>query len=938
VADLVDRLKTALADRYRVDREIGRGGMAHVFLAHDLKLDRPIALKVLRPDLAAVLGGERFLREITLAAKLEHPHILGIHDSGQADGILYYVMPYVEGESLRDRLKREKQLPLDDALQISREVADALSYAHSRGVIHRDIKPENILLEVGHAVVADFGIARAIDAAGGEKLTETGVALGTPQYMSPEQAGGSKDLDGRSDLYSLGCVLYEMLVGQPPFTGPTIESVVAQHLSAPPPDVTTIRPSVPSWVVAALLRSLAKAPADRFNPVAQFGEAIAPRLSVADVPTPSVAPPSRRSWVMLGAAAAAALLVAGWFGRGLLMRESAPRPLIGVRPYTIVAVFDGTADDEVRRAAQNLLSTALGQSGVVAVLPDDQLRQAYRLAGKPDTLTLGVALARELAVRGAIRTVVAGTVDRVGRTYHLAVRVLDADSGTAVAAEREVAEDEDDVIPRLDGIARSLREALGEQPARVAATRVSREVITPSFEAFRWYQRAQQLTGAYEERSHQQSAAREAYGQALLIDPDFAAAWSGLSVAFWRSGYRDSALWATDQALARPERQTEGDRVSSLGLRAWIRRDPAAASEYDRRAVEEFGRSPNNLGNALEGLGRFAEAAALMDQWERIAPFGPAPVELYNHARWLAMVGRYDEARERADRLPANPALRTRFWLSSQAGEWVAAESLATQGLALGDAVYQPYYRAGLAAALAARGRVGVALQYLRQNVSAYRPGSTGDEHLLILALALSAGLPLDARDGSKLAAHSSPEGMTVAAIWYAAVGDTVDSRRLVQSVRARSPDDRRGLDSALTLAEAWIAAAGGRWSDVQQMLGTVAARGVFLLNPRINLLTRWLVAEADVRLGVPDTAAAMFERIATWSGFSVTEAVLRGLAESFAHQRLVLLYGRMGRLDDARRHWKIFSETFTQPDPEVAHFVDEARTALDEAERKAGR
>jgi serine/threonine protein kinase len=190
--DLLDRLKQALADRYRVDREIGRGGMAQVFLAHDLKLDRPVALKVLRPDLAAVLGGERFLREITLAAKLEHPHILGIYDSGEADSILYYVMPYVEGESLRDRLAREKQLPVDDALQISREVADALSYAHARGLIHRDIKPENILLEAGHAVVADFGIARAIDAAGGERLTETGVTLGTPAYMSPEQAGGSR--------------------------------------------------------------------------------------------------------------------------------------------------------------------------------------------------------------------------------------------------------------------------------------------------------------------------------------------------------------------------------------------------------------------------------------------------------------------------------------------------------------------------------------------------------------------------------------------------------------------------------------------------------------------------------------------------------------------------------------------------------------------------
>ena len=204
--DLLDRLRAALADRYRVDREIGRGGMSRVFLAHDLKLARSVALKVLRPDLAAVIGRERFRREIQIAATLDHPYILGIHDDGEADGLLYYVMPYIQGESLRDRLTREKQLPVDEALRITREVAEALSQAHSQGIVHRDIKPENILLRAGHARVADFGIARAIDEAGGEKLTATGMALGTPEYMSPEQAVGSRDLDGRADIYGLGCV------------------------------------------------------------------------------------------------------------------------------------------------------------------------------------------------------------------------------------------------------------------------------------------------------------------------------------------------------------------------------------------------------------------------------------------------------------------------------------------------------------------------------------------------------------------------------------------------------------------------------------------------------------------------------------------------------------------------------------------------------------
>src|SRR5512136_3438958 len=244
MADTLERLQRHLEGRYRIERELGRGGMATVFLAADLKHERKVAIKVLDPEVAAAIGPERFLREIATVAKLTHPHILPLFDSGVADGLLFYVMPFVEGESLRDRITREKQLPVDDALRIAREVADALSYAHSRGVVHRDIKPENILLEEGHAVVADFGIARA--AAGAEKLTATGVMVGTPAYMSPEQAAGSRELDGRSDLYSLGCVLYEMLAGQPPFTGPTAESVIFQHLNLTPRPIMELRPAVPA--------------------------------------------------------------------------------------------------------------------------------------------------------------------------------------------------------------------------------------------------------------------------------------------------------------------------------------------------------------------------------------------------------------------------------------------------------------------------------------------------------------------------------------------------------------------------------------------------------------------------------------------------------------------------------------------------------------------
>jgi eukaryotic-like serine/threonine-protein kinase len=287
MTDVITSLRS-LAARYLIERQLGSGGMATVFLARDLKHRRQVAVKVLKPELAASLGAERFLREIDTTANLRHPHILPLYDSGEVRGALYYVMPYVEGESLRDRLAREGQLPLDDALRIAREVAGALSYAHARGIVHRDIKPENILLESGHAVVTDFGIARAVREAGTESLTGAGVSLGTPAYMSPEQAAGEREIDGRTDLYSLGCVLYEMLAGQPPFTGITASSVIRQHMVTPPRPIGSIRPVVPTTVAEALERALAKNPADRFAFVSQFSDALGPRETTPVTASPTL--------------------------------------------------------------------------------------------------------------------------------------------------------------------------------------------------------------------------------------------------------------------------------------------------------------------------------------------------------------------------------------------------------------------------------------------------------------------------------------------------------------------------------------------------------------------------------------------------------------------------------------------------------------------------
>ena len=317
MSDTRTRLFTALADRYRLGRQIGAGGMATVYLAHDLKLDRDVAVKVLRPELAAVLGTDRFLNEIKISARLDHPHILTLIDSGVADGFLYYIMPFVRGESLRDRLNRDTQLPLDEALDVIRQMTSALDYAHQKGIVHRDIKPENILLHEGEAMLADFGIAIAVKEAGGNRLTESGVSLGTPQYMSPEQATGDRDLDARSDIYSIAAVLYEMLAGQPPHTGASVQAVITKLLTERPTHLRVLRDTVPESVDAAVAKALAKLPVDRYASAGDFARA----LTTPGVPR---RPSSRsRRWVPIviggGITAAAAALI--------LTRKSPPPPL-----------------------------------------------------------------------------------------------------------------------------------------------------------------------------------------------------------------------------------------------------------------------------------------------------------------------------------------------------------------------------------------------------------------------------------------------------------------------------------------------------------------------------------------------------------------------------------------------------------------------------------
>lgn len=418
MANLLERLRSALADRYTIEREIGSGGMATVYLAHDLKHERQVAVKVLRPELAAALGSERFLREITITANLNHPHVLPLLDSGAADGCLFYVMPYVKGESLRNRLDREKQLPVEDALKIASEVADALAFAHEHNIIHRDIKPENILLEAKHAVVADFGVARAIEEAGETRLTETGIAIGTPAYLSPEQASGARELDGRSDIYALGCVLYEMLAGEPPFTGPTAESIVHKHLSAMPLDVTAGRPSVPGDVVATIAKSLAKAPADRYQTAEELALALAAQQASLVTPSAGGNRPGLRRGMSIAAVVTAAVLVGSV--ATLLLRDRGPR--LDERRVVVVP-FDNLTGDSTLDAhgavAASWITAGLERTESLSVVPWFVVQEELAAVGAGNTV-------QDLATLTGAGLVVSGSYFRQGDSVGLRAELTNA--------------------------------------------------------------------------------------------------------------------------------------------------------------------------------------------------------------------------------------------------------------------------------------------------------------------------------------------------------------------------------------------------------------------------------------------------------------------------------------------------------------------------------
>ena len=641
--ELLEQLAAAVGDRYRIERELGQGGMAVVFLAEDLKHHRRVAIKLLKPELSAVLGSDRFFREIQIAAVLQHPHILPLYDSGQANGLLYYVMPFAEGESLRQRLAREQQLSLDDALRITREVGSALQYAHDHGVIHRDIKPENIMLSGGQAVVADFGIARALQAASSEPLTMTGMVLGTPQYMSPEQAAGNV-VDGRADQYSLACTLYEMLIGQPPFTGPSPQAVMARHSLEPVPSLRIVRQTIPPAVEQAVTRAMAKLPVDRFPSMQQFLDGLESSSTRPLQPTLHTGVERwsglRPNRLLLTALAVSIMLaLATWWlvagrrtasGDGSASRVSA----VAVLPF--------------RDLASNPDSSYLAEGMTQGLIADlAQIGSLKVISGSSASLAQGAG--RSLAEVGhklGVQAIVKGSIRRAGDSVLVNVRFLQApDSALLFTRDYRGRLGELPDLQREITIAltRSIKTEL--KVAEQSRLGARREVDQRAYDAY--------LRGRFYFDRGEMDQARKLFEEAGRVAPDWAPPYVGLanyyaSLPFYSdvspAEVLPKARTALAQALQLDETLAEAHAANAY-IRAYYEWDWRAAEQEFRRALE----LQPNYADAYFSYSRFLASRRRLDeaiaQVDRAVELDPLSLPLLaNRALLDYFAGRYAKA------------------------------------------------------------------------------------------------------------------------------------------------------------------------------------------------------------------------------------------------------------------------------------------------------
>ena len=739
-------LGTLLGDRYRLERVLGEGGMATVYLAHDQKHDRPVAVKVLRPELAAALGAERFLKEIRVTANLQHPHILPLYDSGSAGEALFYVMPVVRGESLRERLTREKVLPVDETVRIIGQVAGALDFAHRQGIIHRDIKPENILLQDGEALLSDFGIALAVTEAGGGRLTGTGLSIGTLQYMSPEQATGERDLDARSDVYALGAVAYEMLAGEPPLSGPNPRAMVAKLMTERPTSLRVVRDVVPPSVDAAVIRALAKAPTDRFPSARQFADALtqpaAPTRASSEAKTPVVTARTRR----LLPIGLAVLVVASGFliARSGLFRRSGAAGAGPDAPVVIRSIAVLPLDNYSGDPAQDYFAEGMTDELTAALATISQLRvtsrgSAMQFQGKNRPATPEIARTLD------VDAVVEGSVVRSGDKVRITAQLIDARADRHLWA-KSFERSSSDVLALQAELASAIA---GEINVRLTPGEESRLATAPSVnpEAHDAYLKGRYFFNRPSDENLQKAIAQ--FEEAVRLSPTFAPAYSGLSDAYLWAGYNEGFMTASEakpKARAAAERAVQLDSTSAEAytslatFKLFYDFDWEGAEREFRRAIAlnpNYAFAHDQFAMALAFTGRFEESIVQSRRAAELDPLSPqvlvdatmAPMFQKNFAAAKQLARKAAELDPTYFFPPMNEA-----WADLEAGKAREAIPLLVKAKAMGA---PPFVTAYLAYAYGAAGDRAGAMAELEELKKMSRGGEVLPFNLALVYLGL---------------------------------------------------------------------------------------------------------------------------------------------------------------------------------------------------------
>ncbi|MFC1661483.1 protein kinase [Gemmatimonadota bacterium] len=925
--DLPDRLRVALEPRYLLEEEIGQGGMGTVFKAQDTRFDRAVAIKVLRPDVASAIASHRFEREIHTAAQLQHPHILPVYDSGEADGVLFFVTPFIEGENLRHLIDRVGELPVDQAVEIAREVASALDFAHRQGVVHRDIKPGNILLTEGGALVADFGIARAFDSS--DRLTESGVALGTPEYMSPEQGTGSGDLGPTADIYALGCVLHEMLAGEPPFSGKTAQLTIARHIGQKPPSLRVVRPSIPEALVRTVEKALEKKPSDRFSTAARFSQSLA---SYRGGRLPEWVFPlrNRKGRIALGVISLLFFLAVGawwWVGTAPLLEE---------RAVILVADFQGPSEDPtLADAVRELVTTGLDQSRYLRALPRRDLNATMRLAEVPETTFVDVSLARQLAYRSAVRAVLAGTVEKLdGENFSLVLHLVDAADGSNLLS---VATTGPDLILGAQDLTQRLREGAGERREAIEANIPLRQAATPSFEAYRKYVEAHSPS-----QGADVPAALSLLMEALELDPEFAAAWAAIGIKFLETRQFDSARAAFTRALENPQRLTDAQGYRLRADIAWtIDQDLEAAANWYSLYLDEVPNSVggrNNRAIIYSSLGRYRDSVKDLEEAVRLNPFGPDQIQvtIMNLVAAYTVAGDLQKARQTLSDLSGPNSVQAELLVASAAADWATVGSLAE--LVEGDTSIRSFLRpmaiVAHSSSLAAVGRIESARELLKgleiESSGAVARWSWQAQALLAMVSGGHPEVPSEQARSSDV-----PGGILLQGLHHAIAGDTSAANRALRELEGLDARQFRSLGYGPQLVQAWVAARGRRWAEVAEILGPAATIGehdALNLDRPTAFAVRWLASLAFEELNEPDSAVALLERILDPAGLPPVHLTLRGFPYLFAHRRLGILYDLSGNEAAAESHWREFIDGATGSAELPKGLYEEAELRLSKA------